>query len=106
MTCKKYTFTEICYACPESYVLFDEEEKNLAYIKLRYGHLKVFTPSLETTIWQHDFEKDGGGMDSFKGMFDSQEERETMLKEALIQVLKFNNLPHENVEFYLDRKLD
>lgn len=65
-------FVKTCDGCPEQYDVFDNNGRYLAYIRLRWGRLRVDN-DIEETIYSHDFQ------DPYKGWFDSDEEREYYL---------------------------
>lgn len=75
----KIVFVNTCMACPEQYDAIYEhatgEQKYLAYIRLRHGHLRVSDQPLEETFYSHQFE------DTWKGGFDNNEERGKYLQE-------------------------
>ena len=71
----KYRFEMTCGACPEQYDVFDENNNQVAYVRLRHGHLRVDAPDCgDKTIYEYSFP------DSWKGCFDDFEEREHYFK--------------------------
>ena len=75
----KLIFVNTCLACPEQYdVIYEHatgDEKYLAYVRLRHGHLRASDEPLEETFYSHQFE------DTWKGGFDDNEERGKYLQE-------------------------
>lgn len=41
---KGYTFVETCSACPEQYDVYDPQGNQVAYVRLRWGMLRVDAP--------------------------------------------------------------
>jgi len=68
----KLNFNKTCDGCPEQYDVYDENGRYVAYIRLRWGHLRV-DDDMGNTIYSHDFEE------CYKGWFDTDEEREAYL---------------------------
>lgn len=70
-------------ACPEQYDVFDEDsdtpEKQVAYVRLRWGHLRVVCPDIcvepNTEVYYHDFNEE------YKGIFCNDTERDFYLKQ-------------------------
>lgn len=61
-------FEQTCTACPEQYDVFDDEGKQVAYVRLRWGRLRVDVPDCgHQTIFSHQFD------DHWKGCFDLDE---------------------------------
>lgn len=61
-------FEQTCGACPEQYDVFDDEGKQVAYVRLRWGRLRVDVPDCGgETILSHRFD------DPWKGCFDLDE---------------------------------
>lgn len=67
----KLEFIKTCGACPEQYDVFDENDNQVAYIRLRWGYLSVEYDGKE--IYSHTFS------DDMKGSFDNEEERQKYL---------------------------
>jgi hypothetical protein len=64
-----YLFNMTCMACPEQYDVY-KNGKQVAYVRLRWGHLRVDAPDVGgESIYYYEF-KDG-----LQGCFDSEEER-------------------------------
>lgn len=79
----KLRFELTCGACPEQYDVYDEDNKQVAYIRLRWGNLRVDYPDyMGTTIYYHEFE------DPWIGCFDSEEQRDKYLTEIEAVILK------------------
>lgn len=61
-------FEQTCGACPEQYDVFDDEGKQVAYVRLRWGRLRVDVPDCGVeTILSHQFD------DPWKGCFNLDE---------------------------------
>ena len=74
-----YVLKMTCGACPEEYDVFDSEGKQSGYIRLRGGNFRVYYPDTGgELVFYHCFEDD-----TWKGMFDNDEEREKYLIEAV-----------------------
>lgn len=64
-------------ACPEQYDVY-KGDNLVGYVRLRGGTLRFIYPDVGgETIYEHGFEDD----DSYKGCFDSEEERDFHLTE-------------------------
>lgn len=64
------TFINTCPACPEQYDVLNTEGEQVAYIRLRYGRLRVIIPNVGgIAIYVKEFD------DNLKGVFSTQEER-------------------------------
>ena len=74
----KVYFLRTCPACPEEYDIYTDSGKQIAYMRLRWGTLRLETPSHQgKLIYIDKFE------DSMKGAFDNQEERDFYLGVAV-----------------------
>lgn len=70
-----------CEACPEQYDIIVDDEQ-LAYVRLRWGHLQVFAPNYDIEhrnvimeyMW-HD--------EPYKGAFDDDTERRKFMEQIL-----------------------
>ena len=72
---EKLTFKLTCKACPEQYDVFDEEDRQVAYVRLRFGVLRVDIPNVgDINIYKKEFE------DLLKGCFYSEKEKNKYLK--------------------------
>lgn len=61
-------FELTCQACPEQYDVFDEHDKIVAYVRLRWGHLRIYCPDVGgTLIYEQSFD------DEYKGIFNDEE---------------------------------
>jgi len=70
-----------CWACPEQYDAFDEEGKQVGYLRLRHGNFTVDCPdALETEVYRAYPKGDG--------IFDN-DEREYYLKWAVFHIQKW-----------------
>lgn len=68
-------FVKTCGACPEQYDVFLEDDQ-VAYVRLRWGGLRVDMPDCGgERVYSHAFD------DGLKGCFDSYEERTKYLTE-------------------------
>ncbi len=66
-------FVETCMACPEQYDVF-KDKKQVAYIRLRWGILRVDIPDCGgRVIYKKTFN------DGWKGCFDDEKERDKYL---------------------------
>lgn len=66
-------FQQTCFACPEQYDVFSGGDQ-VGYIRLRWGKLSCEAPEYGgETVYTHDF------CDEFKGIFDTEDERELFL---------------------------
>jgi hypothetical protein len=75
MIIKDLNFKKTCDACPEQYDVF-KDGKQVGYVRLRWGNLTVESPDCGgELVYEHYFEND-----SFKGCFDSTEERQKYLE--------------------------
>ena len=63
-------FELTCHACPEEYDVYIEG-KQVAYVRLRWGHLRVDVPDIGgETVYVYNWK------DEWKGFFASDEEKE------------------------------
>ena len=70
MKIKGLDFECTCGACPEQYDVYDNNGKQVGYVRLRYGYLRCDYPDvLEETIYYANIGND------FTGEFESQEQR-------------------------------
>ena len=77
-----FYFLNTCPACPEEYTIYLDSGEQVAYVSLRWGILRVETPSYNgNLIYINKFE------DNMKGVFESQDERDFYL-ETITGVLK------------------
>lgn len=76
-----YKFVLTCFACPEQYDVFDNENNQVAYLRLRYGHFKVHCPDYGGDIV---YEANPVG----NGIF-TDEERYYHLQEATTRIQKW-----------------
>ncbi len=80
-------------ACPEQYEVFDEDsdtpEKQVAYVRLRWGRLRVEAPDCGgEEIYSYAWLDEG-----YKGMFDSDEEKAFHMKEIRKAIYKYYKAP-------------
>jgi hypothetical protein len=91
-----------CGACPEQYDAFDEDGKQVGYLRLRHGHFRVDYPDCggETIYEAHPMGD---------GIFDD-EERDYYLRfavDAIERRMEFgvhNSFPAPNVEYKIEGK--
>jgi len=76
-------FEETCAACPEQYdVLDDVELQIVAYVRLRWGCLRVYVPDAGgVLVYEHTF------TNAFQGQFESATERKYHL-DKILEVLE------------------
>lgn len=41
-----YHLQQTCFACPEQYDVFDNHDKQVAYLRLRHGHFRANVPDV------------------------------------------------------------
>ena len=83
MNIKGLDFYCTCSACPEQYDVYDSNEKQVGYVRLRWGCLRCDYPDvLEETIY---YAKIGNG---FTGQFESQEQRMEHLNNIADKILE------------------
>ena len=78
-------FKQTCEACPEQYDVLDldDNSKQVAYVRLRWGHLRVDVPDCGgNMIYSHEFD------DGLKGCF-YYGERDGFLEEIQKQILAY-----------------
>jgi rRNA maturation protein Nop10 len=79
----RFTLKETCYACPEQYDVYDENNNMVAYFRLRHGTFRVDCPDCGgETVYI--------GFPNGDGRFDC-DERGKYLMEALLEVEKWLN---------------
>jgi len=66
-------FVNTCIACPEQYNIYDDHNRYMGYVRLRWGRLRA-DDALGYVVYTHDFG------DYLKGCFDSDDEREHYLE--------------------------
>jgi hypothetical protein len=73
-----YHLQQTCGACPEQYDVFDNNDKQVAYLRLRHGHFRADVPDHKgETVYSADPEGDGCFLES---------ERVKYLTEAILAV--------------------
>lgn len=87
-------FKRGCLACPEQFDVYakDNEDEILAYVRLRYGKLRVYVPDVGGKEVYH-YEWEG---DVYKGSFDTEKECLMHLTKIAEVVKKENNNAMEN----------
>lgn len=80
-----YNLMQTCGACPEQYDLLSVYDMSTkAYFRLRYGHFRVDCPDVGgETVYEYY------GKDVYQGCFDSQSEREEVLRNAIDKVVEY-----------------
>lgn len=74
-------FVCTCQACPEQYDVF-KDGKQVAYVRLRWSHLRVDVPECgQTTIYSEEY-NDGGTEVGYCGIFDDEGRRPQLTKIA------------------------
>lgn len=69
MKIKNYEFVQTCVAFPEQYDVFDENDNQVGYVRLRWGNLYAQCPDVDgVTVYSVD-------LDHELGSFSSNEER-------------------------------
>lgn len=90
---KDLTFKQTCSACPEQYDVFDKDDKQVAYIRLRWGSLYVECPDVGgETVYEASIG------DGFAGCFRSENERRMHLYRIAAAVKEWMNKPDEDDE--------
>jgi hypothetical protein len=83
-----YHLQQTCSACPEQYDVFDNNDKQVAYLRLRHGHFRADVPECGVeTVYSANPEGDGCFLES---------ERVKYLTEAILAVQAY----------YINRKFD
>ena len=96
----RFYFLNTCYASPEQYDVYRANGELCGYVRLRWGSLRADYLNIDgDTIYLHEFE------DSYKGCFDSEEERNKYLTEICKSYKKviLKNTPNklgENEVYY------
>ena len=71
-----------CGACPEQYDVFDQSGKQVGYLRLRHGQFRADVPDCGgETVYEAFFN------DTLQGQFDSPEQRQRYLQEAVTAIL-------------------
>ena len=75
----KFYFLNTCYASPEQYDVYRANGELCGYVRLRWGTLRADYPNIEgDSIYTKSFN------DGFKGMFETDEERNHYLTEIAL----------------------
>jgi len=81
MKINNYILQQTCSACPEQYDLFDENQNQVAYLRLRHGYFYCDSPDIgHTRVYEANTFGDG--------IF-HEDERHIHLKNAIEAVHKF-----------------
>lgn len=89
MKIKNYEFVQTCGACPEQYDVFDENDNQVGYVRLRCGSLYAQCPDVDgVTVYSVDLDHDGG-------YFSSDEERIQHLNDIAEAISKHYFLPEK-----------
>ncbi len=94
-----YEFEETCFACPEQYDVFDEEGRQVAYVRLRWGSLYAECPYVGGT------EVYSVGIGNDAGRFRSDRERTRHLLAIAKRIELFNQpviCPHCGEQHTMD----
>lgn len=86
---KNLEFTLTCHACPEQYDVFDldSDRKQVGYVRLRWGAVQCTYPDVGgDPIYRHSFSESEDN--TYKGCFDSDEERTVYLTEIAEAILE------------------
>ena len=95
---KKLLFLLSSIGCPEQYDVFDSDNNQVGYVRLRWGHLTVECPdSGGECVYEHSFS------DGWKGSFDP-EERDYYLNKIENAIL--NHSTDEEEEMDVERLID
>lgn len=75
-----------CDCSPEQYDVFDANGKYVAYVRLRYGRLRVSFSAVELydVIYEHCFD------DNWMGRFDNDEQREKYMKKIRKKIVEYH----------------
>lgn len=76
-----YRLQKTCLACPEQYDVYAQDGTQVAYIRLRHGHLRVDCPDVGYTVYSTDRVHGDG-------IFDD-EERFKKLKECIEKMIEW-----------------
>ena len=91
MSEKKLFFKQTCFACPEQYDVF-LGKKRVAYVRLRWGCLRVDMPSCGgNVIYKHFFRSFANKDFSYVGCFCSEKERKkylNIIEKKILRVLE------------------
>ena len=83
----KYNWVKTCDACPEQYDVFDEDGKQIAYVRARWGRITAECPdALEARVFDAAFSNDG-----YDGCFEDDSHRQpffTSIEEAITDYYK------------------
>lgn len=84
-------FVQTCSGSPEQYDVYDENNNQVAYVRLRWGYLRVDCPDYGCeTIYEHEFS------DGFKGCFDDEQERSKYMKRITNSIVEYYEDLEEN----------
>lgn len=82
-----FTFVRTCYACPEQYDVFDEDENQIAYLRLRHSNFTVKCPDVGgELVYQAYIDEPDVGIFTDK-------ERDEYLEKAARAISKYMSLP-------------
>lgn len=91
MKIKNYEFIQTCTICPEQYDVFDENDNQVGYVRLRWGSLYAQCPYVGgVTVYSVDLDHDGGS-------FCSDEER-TLHLNAIAEAISRHYILGEKIE--------
>lgn len=86
MEIKGLCFYKTCWACPEQYDVYDDKEKIVGYVRLRWGRLTCEYPDVGGELI---YDADIG--DSWCGEFDNDEQRQFHLMAIADKILERMN---------------
>ena len=77
-----WTLNLLTGACPEQYEVVDHQGEVKSYYRLRWGHFFAACPDVGgEVVFSHTWEDD-----EYKGCFDTEDERRTVLDQAMAAV--------------------
>jgi len=97
-------FRLTCHACPEQYEVFTEDNKQVAYVRLRHGDLSCRCPD---HYGEYVYSGGSGEGEFFgDGCFDTEEDREKMLPKIAQKINEWRFAKKKAVEIYGKHKRD
>lgn len=77
-------FEQTCGSSPEQYDVYDENNNQVAYVRLRWGCLSVSCPDYGCeVVYDHEFS------DGFKGCFSGEQERSKYMKRITKAIIEY-----------------
>lgn len=84
-------FEQTCGSSPEQYDVYDENNNQVAYVRLRYGYLRVYCPDYGCeAVYEHVFSY------RLKGCFDDEQERSKYMKRIRNAIIEYYEDLEEN----------